>query len=339
MEAHGCWRASIYHFVRRAGANLLDAPFCRLGGIGGAVVTAPFDVVKTRLQSSIYQEALKQERLAARLANGGAEVVVRRPGGVLWHFVETAHIMGDIKRMEGMRAWFKGLGPTLVGVIPARSINFFTYGNGKLLIADKLNGGVETSAVHLSAAVIAGIVTSTATNPIWVVKTRLQLESGSGSLAKAESFGSRIFRSYSLTRRILHNQGIPGLYKGLSASYLGVTEGTIQWVLYERLKRAVAGKGGTTEWIGTLFAAGAAKSVASLITYPHEVIRTRLRQEPPLVNGIPKPKYTGLLQTLRLVIAEEGAASLYGGLSAHLMRVIPNAAIMYTVYETFVRYV
>ena len=56
-----------------------------------------------------------------------------------------------------------------------------------------------------------------------------------------------------------------------------------------------------------------------------QVLRTRLRQ--PLVDG--KVKYTGLLQTLRLVIAEEGAGSLYGGLSAHLMRVIPNAAVMF----------
>ena len=60
-----------------------------------------------------------------------------------------------------------------------------------------------------------------------------------------------------------------------------------------------------------------------------KVIRTRLRQ--PLVDG--KMKYTGLWQTLRLVIAEEGAASLYGGLSAHLMRVVPNAAVMYAIYE------
>lgn len=65
-----------------------------------------------------------------------------------------------------------------------------------------------------------------------------------------------------------------------------------------------------------------------------KVIRTRLRQ--PLVNNI--PKYTGLLQTLKLVIAEEGARSLYGGLSAHLMRVVPNAAVMYSIYEGILRY-
>ena len=63
------------------------------------------------------------------------------------------------------------------------------------------------------------------------------------------------------------------------------------------------------------------------------MLRTRLRQ--PLVDG--KVKYTDLLQTLRLVIAEEGARSLYGGLSAHLMRVIPNAAVMFFIYETALR--
>ena len=54
------------------------------------------------------------------------------------------------------------------------------------------------------------------------------------------------------------------------------------------------------------------------------------------MNG--KLRYTGLMQTLRLVIAEEGARSLYGGLSAHLMRVVPNAAVMYAIYEGALRW-
>jgi len=39
-------------------------------------------------------------------------------------------------------------------------------------------------------------------------------------------------------------------------------------------------------------------------------------------------------RTLRLVIAEEGARSLYGGLGAHLMRVVPNASVMFWVYDS-----
>jgi len=175
--------------------------------------------------------------------------------------------------------------PTLVGVVPARSINFFTYGNGKQVIADRFNGGRENSYVHLCAAAIAGIATGTATNPIWVVKTRLQLSAADNLKARAAAATTAVQAAprsssvgggavYSTIMQIAREEGIRGFYKGLSASYLGVTEGTIQWVLYERLKRLTApaeGTSGLQEWAGMLGSAGTAKCVASLITYPHEV--------------------------------------------------------------------
>lgn len=131
------------------------------------------------------------------------------------------------------------------------------------MIANRFNDGVETAAVHLSAAALAGIVTSTSTNPIWVVKTRMQL-----SAAQSRPFSS----SWECIRTILHENGIRGLYKGLSASYLGVSEGVIQWTLYEQLKKlAKKAEGGPLEWVGMFGAAGGAKTIASLITYPHEV--------------------------------------------------------------------
>ena len=55
-----------------------------------------------------------------------------------------------------------------------------------------------------------------------------------------------------------------------------------------------------------------------------------------MVNGV--KKYTGLVQTLRLVITEEGARSLHGGLSAHLTRVVPNAAVIFWVYKGILRW-
>jgi hypothetical protein len=78
---------------------------------------------------------------------------------------------------------------------------------------------------------------------------------------------------------------VRGLYRGLSASYLGVTESTLQWVLYEQMKIRLArreerlvARGGeagwwdeTVRWGGKVGAAGGAKFVAALITYPHEV--------------------------------------------------------------------
>jgi solute carrier family 25, member 33/36 len=244
----------------------------------GAIVTSPFDVVKTRLQSSMFRDAPVTIN-----AKGTAEIVAQRSGGLLYHFVETGHLLRwvvswdasvglllihairNIHQYEGMSALFKGLGPTLVGVVPARSINFFTYGNGKEVIANQFNGGLENSWVHLSAAAFAGIVTGTATNPIWVIKTRMQLSA---------SHARPYINSWECIKDVVRVDGVRGLYKGLSASYLGVTEGTIQWTLYERLKRLTRnteGKGGAVEWMGMLGSAGMAKCVASLITYPHEV--------------------------------------------------------------------
>ncbi|QEL58351.1 hypothetical protein SBP28_000365 [Candidozyma auris] len=280
-----------------------------IGGMVGAIATCPLDVVKTRLQSD--------------------------------HFAETCGVIGQIYRNEGPRALFRGLGPNLVGVIPARSINFFTYGATKDIVSKRFNNGEEATWIHLVSGINAGFVTSTATNPIWMIKTRLQLDKTKGKHYK---------NSWDCLRYILKTEGFRSLYKGLSASYLGGIESTIQWVLYEQMKSFLNRKslerhginqsGKTTsdhiyEWCARSGAAGAAKFVASLITYPHEVVRTRLRQAPLESTG--KPKYTGLIQCFRLVIKEEGFVSMYGGLTPHLLRTVPNSIIMFGTWELVVR--
>ena len=179
----------------------------------------------------------------------------------------------------------KGLVPTWSGVVPARAINFFAYGNGKRLIAQNFNNGEEASWVHLLAAANAGILTGTATNPIWLVKTRLQLDKATAAKAGAGMDGRKYKNALDCTLQTVRTEGIRGLYRGLTASYLGVTESTIQWVLYEQMKRSLARREArlaasgklptswddTIAWLGKLGAAGGAKFIAALATYPHEV--------------------------------------------------------------------
>jgi len=50
-----------------------------------------------------------------------------------------------------------------------------------------------------------------------------------------------------------------------------------------------------------------------------------------------RPKYTGLVQCFRLVWREERLAGLYGGLTPHLLRTVPSAAIMFGMYEVILR--
>jgi solute carrier family 25 protein 33/36 len=290
-----------------------------IGGMTSAALTSPLDVLKTRLQSDFYRAQLLSSAAAASSSSSSSPLNTSRlfhyhrhhhplsplsfASKVLLHLRETVQILASIRRAEGWRALFKGLGPNLTGVVPARAINFYTYGNGKRLIGAYFNDGREAAWVHVCAAACAGVVTGTATNPIWLVKTRLQLDrseaekrSGGGGVGGAGAGGAgaggagagggrRYKNSIDCVRQVLRQEGIAGLYRGLSASYLGVTESTLQWVLYEQMKlrlarheqrRVAAGRARSAwdralDWGGKLGAAGSAKLFAAVATYPHEV--------------------------------------------------------------------
>jgi solute carrier family 25, member 33/36 len=242
-----------------------------------AIVTAPFDVLKTRLQSDLYRAQSRRTDPLRRSLHSSLR-------SSILHCHETFQSLFSIGRAEGWRALFRGLGPTLTGFVPASAIKFYVYGNSKRIISDKLNEGKEAVWVHLLAAISAGVVVSTATNPIWLVKTRLQLDK-----SNSESGQSRSTRQYKNSLdcavKVFRNEGLRGLYKGLSASYLGMSEGALQWILYEQMKIYLAKKEAlalstsddegywniSRAWGGKIGAAGGAKLVAAIVTYPHEV--------------------------------------------------------------------
>lgn len=245
-----------------------------------ATLTAPLDVLKTRLQSDFYQAQIR----AARQAKAQVLGHLNPARAAIYHLTDTLQILGSVYRTEGGRALFKGLGPNLVGVVPARAINFYVYGNGKRIISEYANYGEEAPWVHLTAGVAAGVVTSTVTNPIWMVKTRLQLDKN----VSERSSGTKLRQyrnSYDCVRQVVRDEGIKSLYRGMSASYLGVVESTMQWMLYEQMKVSLARREAsiirsgrektvwdkTVDWLGNSCAAGGAKLVAAVIAYPHEV--------------------------------------------------------------------
>ena len=301
-----------------------------------SALTSPLDVLKTRLQSDFYQSQLTATRQARGIPPLSA---LSLPRSILLHVRETFQIMFSIHHVEGWRALFKGLGPSLTGTVPARATHFWAYGNGKRILSEKFNNGHEAVWIHCLAAANAGIITSTVTNPIWLVKTRLQLDKN-----RANSSGSVSFRQYKNSwdciRQTVRSEGVTGLYKGLSSSYVGVSEPVLQWMLYEQIKLrlserndrvAVSGKEPsiwdiTIDWVGKFAGAGIAKFFAALTTYPHEVIRTRLRQAPQ-TSG--RPKYRGLVHCFNTIWKEEGMAAFYGGLTPHMLRTVPGGAIQF----------
>lgn len=70
---------------------------------------------------------------------------------------------------------------------------------------------------------------------------------------------------------------------------------------------------------------------ASVATYPHEVVRTRLQtmriSREVFENGGTSRPSTGIIRTTKDIIHNEGWRGLYRGLSVNLTRTVPNSAI------------
>lgn len=172
-----------------------------LGGTVGAIVTCPLEVVKTRLQSSVSHFNLSgPPSLVSRvysIALGASEPPLNAQSSQLgiWRCLRY------IVETEGARALFKGLGPNLVGVAPSRAIYFATYSNSKNVLIDALPPDAPVSLTHILSAASAGFVSCTLTNPIWFVKTRLQLDEN--------TYGQRK-RTWQCVKDIYHTHGLVG---------------------------------------------------------------------------------------------------------------------------------
>jgi solute carrier family 25 folate transporter 32 len=165
-------------------------------------------------------------------------------------------------------------------------------------------------------------------------------------------------------------EGIRSFYSGLTPALLGLTHVAIQFPLYEYLKMAFTGYGigehpdnGTSHWIGISLATFLSKICASTVTYPHEVLRTRLqtqqrtsptsspeeiafrggydhpesRGRPPAAassDGMPnRPRYTGIIRTCQTILKEEGWRAFYSGIGTNLFRAVPAAMTTMLTYE------
>jgi solute carrier family 25, member 33/36 len=274
-------------------------------------------------------------------SKGGSQVAIAAATGPF-------AVARNIARVEGFRGFFRGLLPTLIGILPARSTYFWAYSTTKATLSARFG---ESSPVHMASAAAAGIVSNTLTNPIWLMKSRVQLQAG------ASATDPRAYRGYAdAVVKIFREEGVRGFFRGLSASYWCVTEGALHFVVYERIKARLVTKNRERIARGDylndpkhsgpprpedltplqyLTAAAMAKFIASTATYPHEVVRTRMREQPKFVGAV--PKYRGMIQSLRLIAREEGRRGLYAGMGTHLARVVPNAALMFFTYETVVK--
>lgn len=269
-----------------------------LAGTGAGSIaclaTYPLDLVKTRFQVS------------------------KHPG-----YSGTVDALQQIVRREGVGALYKGIGTSLFGSAFAWGVYFYGYNTFKSLLSDR---GARTLGApdHLAAGCAAGSLVAAATNPIWVVKTRLQTD-------LSLQTGQRAYRGLidglvTIGRR----EGLRGLYKGIGPSLLAVSQGAVQFTVYEDLKRRLRIlRDGDDLGVLEFGAASAVSKVAGVTaTYPFSTVRAIVQDHRGSVSAT---------ASLFRLVREHGALALYRGFAPNLLRMLPSSVITFVSYEQLLR--
>ncbi|GLA85427.1 hypothetical protein AtubIFM56815_009663 [Aspergillus tubingensis] len=273
-------------------------------GIASTLCLHPLDLIKTRLQV----DRLSSSRV------GGSVPVIR-----------------EIFQNEGgIKAFYRGLTPNIVGNSTSWALYFLCYGNIKDVMRTWRSGSEDQALTSADYFLASG-------------------SAGSQSPGAYASFTTG-------AKEILRSEGIAGFYRGLVPALFGVSHGALQFMAYEQLKlyrSRMAPPAGTTglqrdagsSHVSSLSSDAArsgirelgnvdlfvisslSKLFAGCVTYPYQVLRSRLQTyDAHLV-------YSGVRDAVAQIWAREGITGFYKGLGPNLLRVLPSTWVTFLVYE------
>ena len=272
-----------------------------IGGIAGglgALAVYPLDFIKTQLQS-----------------NEGAAQYEDGPDAFV-----------SILRRDGPLALYKGVGTQIAGVAPEKTI--------KLLVNDAVRGAIRGSLgfIPLAGEVAAGFAAGTCqvlvTNPLEVVKVRLQTSGDDLPTVLAEV-------------------GAAGLFIGAGACVArDATFSAILFPAYAHLKPLVADGLGVVGAPGLALAGLLAAAPAAAFTTPADVVKTiqQASREQAAGGGggrraitMASPPAAAADASAREVVAElvqaEGLGGLYRGALERVLRSAPQFAITLSAFD------
>ncbi|KAI4348398.1 hypothetical protein L6164_009125 [Bauhinia variegata] len=161
------------------------------GGIAGAIAQTaiyPMDLVKTRIQTYTCKSG-------------------RVPSLVT--------LSKDIWAREGPRAFYRGLVPSIIGIIPYAGIDLAAYETLKDMSKKYiLHDGEPGPLVQLGCGTVSGTLGATCVYPFQVVRTRMQ--------AQRTNTGASYKGMGDVFRRTFEREGFRGFYKGLFPNLLKV---------------------------------------------------------------------------------------------------------------------
>ncbi|KAI3902894.1 hypothetical protein MKX01_040121 [Papaver californicum] len=183
---------------------------------GGTAVlfTYPLDLARTKLA---YQVTSPKESVGHGLRSLHSQPDYRG----------LKDVFKSVYREGGMRALYRGIGPTLVGILPYAGLKFYIYEELKRRVPEEHQNSVM---LRLSCGALAGLFGQTFTYPLDVVRRQMQVQSlqlgGPGYRNTIEGFTT-----------IIRNQGWGQLFAGLSINYMKIVPSVaIGFTAYDMMK-------------------------------------------------------------------------------------------------------
>ncbi|KAI8969306.1 mitochondrial carrier domain-containing protein [Mycotypha africana] len=268
------------------------------GGIVSMVLTYPLVSISSRLQ-------------------------VQKNNATKDAYKNTLDAFVKILAKEGPKGLYSGLSSGIFGIAVTNGVYYYCYEAVRAIFEKaKGKGKPMSTGESMLAGALAGSAVVFATHPIWTVNTRLTVRKGvegSDKTVKPSAFA--------VAAQILKNEGLPGLYAGVRAALILVINPIIQYTVFEQVKIKVS----KYKQLGNMdfFLLGAlSKLCATAITYPYIVIKSRMQ-----VSQQNEEKYTSIYDGFKKIIASEGIAGLYKGISSKIVQSVLTAAFLFLAKE------
>ncbi|XP_023234013.1 calcium-binding mitochondrial carrier protein SCaMC-3-like [Centruroides sculpturatus] len=204
-----------------------------------AIKFMAYEQTKRIIKGNRARELSIYERFMAGSIAGGISQTVIYPMEVLKTRLalrKTGQYSGiwdaatKIYRHEGMRSFYRGYIPNLLGIIPYAGIDLAIYETLKKMYLRRHSLEEDPGVlVLLACGTISSSCGQVASYPLALVRTRLQ--------AQTERQENSML---SLFRTIVQREGFMGLYRGITPNFMKVAPAvSISYVVYEHARRAL----------------------------------------------------------------------------------------------------
>ncbi|KAK9843973.1 hypothetical protein WJX81_000833 [Elliptochloris bilobata] len=219
----------------------------------------------------------------------------------------------SLVRNEGIFALYSGFAPAVLRGLTYGGVRLGAYGPVKSL----LSRGDDSSSIlrKLTAGCISGAVAAAATNPIDLIKTRLQAK------------GSPYRSSTDVVRHIVREHGVRGLWVGSTPSMARAAVLTsVQCAVYDGTKRWWMAATGMTDGPATHLGASMVTGLATTTaTTPVDVVKTNM-----FAGGV---RYTSAWACAADIVRSDGPLGLLKGWLVQYLRLGPQTVVIFVVME------